>query len=188
MIARVPRRSTPARAAGLGPRVSRSTPADARAFVMEVQRTAGNRALRSFLRSRTTRLQRDLSAYGKARAEFVPSMGEAAGVLTTLSESAEAAGLRAALAKLIEEGKVKEVTSAGERAGSRPTTTRMRSSTRSVGHSPRPATTKPTSSLAPSTTSTPSTSTAPRRRPPRPFSGRPRPPRVPGCTSSAIAR
>ena len=113
MIARVPRTSTPAGAAGLGPRVSRSTPADARAFVTELQRTAGNRALRSFLRSRTTRLQRDLSAYGKARVEFLPSMGEGAGVVTALSESAEAAGVRAALAKLIEQGKVKEVTSAG---------------------------------------------------------------------------
>jgi hypothetical protein len=81
---------------------------------MEVQRTAGNRALRSLLSSRTTRLQRDLSAYGKARAEFLPSMGEGAGgVVTALSESAEAAGLRAALAKLIEQGKVKEVSSAG---------------------------------------------------------------------------
>src|SRR5215208_5307896 len=113
MIARVPRSSTPAGAAGLGPRFSRSTPADSRAFLMEVQRTAGNRALRTFLRSRTTRLQRDLSSYGKARMESLPSMGDGAGVVTALSDSAEAAGLRAALAKLIEQGKVKEVTSAG---------------------------------------------------------------------------
>ena len=40
-------------------------------------------------------------------------MGEGTAVVTTLSESAEAAGLRTALAKLIEQGKVKEVTSAG---------------------------------------------------------------------------
>ncbi len=55
-------------------------------------------------------IQRDLVAYNKAQTEIMPSFGESA-TSTFVTTSAEAPGIRAALAALIADDKVKEVVS-----------------------------------------------------------------------------
>jgi Domain of unknown function (DUF4157) len=105
------RRSEQAReqeSAGNGRPLPSATPAAAE--VLRLQSTAGNRAVQKLLKARTATLQRDLSAFEKERSEVLPSYGESPST-TMLTQSAEAAGLRAALAKLIEKGKIKMVTS-----------------------------------------------------------------------------
>lgn len=84
-----------------------------RSSLRGLQSSLGNRALRRWLaprlRTRSEAVQRDLVAYKKERSEAVPTMSEASSTLIT--SSAEAAGIRAALADLIKADKVKEVES-----------------------------------------------------------------------------
>jgi hypothetical protein len=84
----------------------------AEATLLQLQSTAGNQAVQRLLKARSRTLQRDLSAYEKERSNVLPSFGESSST-TFATESAEAAGIRSALAKLIEQDKVKVVTSSG---------------------------------------------------------------------------